>query len=187
MIGRCPCGSARPLTVCCGRFHAGAEPPDAATLMRSRFSAYALRRWDYLWRTLHPDHVDRGEDFETWRARAEADAHELRFRKLLVLASSGPDAEGVAHVLFHAYDGYTTNIPLEEALKPDVLLAHTYEGHDLPIEHGGPVRVITPQLYAWKGAKWVRKIEVLAHDQPGFWETRGYSNTAHPWRNDRYG
>lgn len=108
----------------------------------------------------------------------------VRLADVLALAMPSDEA---AHVLFHAYDGYTTNIPLEEALKPDVLLAHTYEGHDLPIEHGGPVRVITPQLYAWKGAKWVRKIEVLAHDQPGFWETRGYSNTAHPWRNDRYG
>jgi DMSO/TMAO reductase YedYZ molybdopterin-dependent catalytic subunit len=95
--------------------------------------------------------------------------------------------EKATHVLCHAYDGYTTNVPLEEALKPDVLLAHTYENAPLPIEHGGPVRMITPQLYAWKGAKWINKITLLERDQPGFWETRGYSNTAHPWRNDRYG
>lgn len=90
-------------------------------------------------------------------------------------------------LLVHGYDGYTTNVPLEEALKPDVLLAHTVDGEPLPLEHGGPLRMITPQLYAWKGAKWVRRIEVLTHDQPGFWEQRGYSNSAHPWRNDRYG
>lgn len=95
--------------------------------------------------------------------------------------------ENAHHVLCHAYDGYTTNLPLEEALKPDVLLAHTYEGAPLPREHGGPVRVITPQLYAWKGAKWIKKIELLEQDHPGFWEQRGYSNTAHPWRDDRYG
>jgi len=60
------------------------------------------------------------------------------------------------------------------------------EGKPLPREHGGPVRMITPQLYAWKGSKWIQRIEFLTHDRPGFWETRGYSDTAHPWRDDRY-
>src|SRR6267142_1727021 len=101
----------------------------------------------------------------------------------LRLARPLPEA---THVVTHGYDGYTTNLPLEEALKDDVLLVHTAEGQPLPVEHGGPVRVITPQLYAWKGAKWVRRIEVLTHDRLGFWELRGYSNTAHPWRDDRY-
>ncbi|HUB09349.1 MAG TPA: sulfite oxidase-like oxidoreductase [Myxococcales bacterium] len=102
-----------------------------------------------------------------------------------VLALARP-TEAASHLLCHAYDGYTTNLPLEEALKDDVLLAHTADGAPLPLEHGGPVRVITPQLYAWKGAKWIRRLEVTAGDRPGFWERRGYSNTAHPWRNDRY-
>ena len=80
-----------------------------------------------------------------------------------------------------------TNLPLAEALKDDVLLAHTVlRRAALPREHGGPVRVITPQLYAWKGAKWVCRLEFLKQDRKGFWELRGYSNTAHPWRNDRY-
>ena len=73
---------------------------------------------------------------------------------VLALARPVPEA---THVMTHAYDGYTTNLPLEEALKDDVLLVHTAEGKPLPVEHGGPVRVITPQLYAWKGAKWVRR------------------------------
>jgi len=107
----------------------------------------------------------------------------VRFETLAALARPLPEA---SHVLCHAYDGYTTNLPLEEALKPDVLLVHTVEGGPLPREHGGPVRVITPQLWAWKGAKWVNRIELLVGDQPGYWEERGYSNTAHPWRNDRY-
>jgi len=102
-----------------------------------------------------------------------------------VLALARPVADA-SHVVFHSYDGYTTNIPLEEALKDDVLLVHTAEEKPLPVEHGGPVRVITPQLYAWKGAKWIHRIEVLTRDRPGFWELRGYSNTAHPWRDDRY-
>ena len=72
------------------------------------------------------------------------------------------------------------------ALDDDVLLVHTWEGQPLPREHGGPVRMITPRLYAWKGCKWIRRIEFLAEDKKGFWEVRGYSNTAEPWLNDRY-
>jgi DMSO/TMAO reductase YedYZ molybdopterin-dependent catalytic subunit len=89
-------------------------------------------------------------------------------------------------ILCYGYDTYTTNLSLEEALKPDVLLVHTFEDKPLAQEHGGPVRMITPQLYAWKGAKWIKRIQFLTADQPGFWEERGYSNTAYPWRNDRY-
>jgi DMSO/TMAO reductase YedYZ molybdopterin-dependent catalytic subunit len=102
---------------------------------------------------------------------------------VIALARPKPEA---THVMTHAYDGYTTNLPLEEALKDDVLLVHHALGEPLPVEHGGPVRAITPQLYAWKGAKWINRIELLTRDRPGFWEERGYSNTAHPWRNDRY-
>ena len=81
---------------------------------------------------------------------------------------------------------YTTNLPLERAIEADVLLVHSWEGRPLPREHGGPVRMITPKLYAWKGTKWIRKIEFRAEDHPGFWEVRGYSNSAEPWFNDRY-
>ena len=81
---------------------------------------------------------------------------------------------------------YTTNLPLDRATEDDVLLVHTWEGQPLPHEHGGPVRMITPKLYAWKGTKWIRKIEFLAEDLKGFWEVRGYSNSAEPWFNDRY-
>ena len=102
-----------------------------------------------------------------------------------VLALAEP-AVAATHLMCHAYDGYSTNLPLAEALKPDVLLVHTVDGSPLPREHGGPVRMITPQLYAWKGAKWISRLEVLTVDRPGFWEERGYSMTAHPWRNDRY-
>jgi DMSO/TMAO reductase YedYZ molybdopterin-dependent catalytic subunit len=81
---------------------------------------------------------------------------------------------------------YTVNVPLERAVEDDVLLVHTWEDKPLPREHGGPCRMITPKLYAWKGAKWIRKIEFLAEDRKGFWEVRGYSNSAEPWFNDRY-
>ena len=85
-----------------------------------------------------------------------------------------------------SYIPYTVNVPLARAVEDDVLLVHTWEGKPLPREHGGPCRMITPKLYAWKGAKWIRKIEFLAEDRKGFWEIRGYSNSAEPWFNDRY-
>jgi DMSO/TMAO reductase YedYZ molybdopterin-dependent catalytic subunit len=106
----------------------------------------------------------------------------VRLETVLALARPGPDA---SHVMTHAADGYSTNLPLEEALKPDVLLVHAVDGAPLSREHGGPVRVVVPQLWAWKGAKWVNRIELLTHDRRGYWEIRGYSNTAHPWRDDR--
>ena len=106
----------------------------------------------------------------------------VRLETLLALAR--PTAEAT-HLMTHAHDGYSTNLPLEEALKPDVLVVHTVEGAPLTPEHGGPVRIVVPQLYAWKGAKWLSRIEVLTHDRRGYWEIRGYSNTAYPWRDDR--
>ena len=106
--------------------------------------------------------------------------------RLFDLAALAQPKETATHILCYGYDDYTTNVSLEEALKPDVLLVHTVEGKPLPTEHGGPVRMITPQLYAWKGSKWIKRIEFLKQNKPGFWEERGYSNTAYPWRNDRY-
>lgn len=90
-------------------------------------------------------------------------------------------------VLFQSYDDYTTNLPLEACEDEDVLLAHSWNGTPLSREHGGPARVIVPKRYAWKGAKWVKEIRFSDQDQKGFWEVRGYSNTAFPWKNDRYG
>ena len=89
-------------------------------------------------------------------------------------------------VYFTGYDGYSTNAPLEHCLDDDVLVATRFDGKPVPKEHGGPARVIIPKLYAWKGAKFVRTIEFRAEDKPGFWEVRGYSNTADPWTDDRF-
>ncbi len=90
-------------------------------------------------------------------------------------------------VIFHSYDGYTTNLPLDAFAEEDVLLAHTWEGKPLSREHGGPVRAIVPKLYFWKSAKWLQRIEFAASDQPGFWEVRGYHNYGDPWEEQRYG
>jgi DMSO/TMAO reductase YedYZ molybdopterin-dependent catalytic subunit len=107
----------------------------------------------------------------------------VRLADIAALVMPKPTA---THVLCHGYDKYTTNLSLEEALKEDVLLVHTADGKPLESDHGGPVRMITPQLYAWKGSKWISRIQFLPKNQLGFWELRGYSNTAYPWRNDRY-
>lgn len=118
----------------------------------------------------------------TW-SRMDLSWRGVRFSEVAALAQVHQDAD---HVMCHGYDGYTTNISLVELMKSDVLLAHTVDGAPLPKDHGGPVRLITPQLYAWKGAKWLSRIEFLTEERLGFWEERGYSSTAHPWRNDRY-
>lgn len=112
---------------------------------------------------------------------------DLRFKgvRLETLLALARPTEAATHLMAHGADGYTTNLPLEEALKPDVLVAHAVEGAPIPPDHGGPVRIVVPELWAWKGAKWVRRLELLPHDRRGYWEIRGYSNTAHPWRDDR--
>ena len=114
----------------------------------------------------------------------------VRFRTLAELAVPKDQAKFVLCTGYDFMPGtetpFTVNVPLARAVDEDVLLVHTWEGKPLPREHGGPCRMITPKLYAWKGAKWIRKIEFLAEDNKGFWELRGYSNSAEPWFNDRY-
>ena len=92
----------------------------------------------------------------------------------------------VRHVLFSSYDGYSSNVRIEDALDDDALVATQFDGKPITRDHGGPARVIIPKLYAWKGAKFVRAIDFVAEDKPGFWEVRGYSNTADPWTEDRF-
>ena len=95
--------------------------------------------------------------------------------------------EAARHVVLHGFDGYATNVRLDQFAAPDVLLAHTWEGKPLTTAHGGPVRVVIPRLYFWKSAKWIRRIELTTTDRPGFWERNGYHNNADPWTEERYG
>ena len=88
--------------------------------------------------------------------------------------------------MVHSFTNYTTNIPLSDLDDSDVLVAFKHNGEELEPEHGGPVRLIVPKLYAYKSAKWLSGLEFLDQDRPGFWEIRGYSNSANPWKEERY-
>jgi DMSO/TMAO reductase YedYZ molybdopterin-dependent catalytic subunit len=104
-------------------------------------------------------------------------------RHILALAKPKPEAR---FVVFHSYDDYTTNLPLADFDDDDVLIAHSWQGQRLPREHGGPARAIVPKLYFWKSAKWVKRIEFIARDRPGFWEEHGYHDRGDPWNEERY-
>ena len=88
--------------------------------------------------------------------------------------------------LLHDEQNYTTNVPLADLSRPNVLFALEHDGEPLAAEHGGPVRLVVPHLYAWKSIKWVRGFELLAEDQPGFWEQNGYHIYGDPWKEQRY-
>jgi DMSO/TMAO reductase YedYZ molybdopterin-dependent catalytic subunit len=88
--------------------------------------------------------------------------------------------------LVHSYGGYTTNVPLEDLLDGQAWVAFEYDGDALAAEHGGPARLLVPHLYFWKSAKWVRGLDLLPQDEPGFWEQLGYHDYGDPWREQRY-
>lgn len=103
-----------------------------------------------------------------------------------LLSRAEPDSRA-RYVLVHAHDnGYTTNLPLRDLLAEDALVADTHDGEPLSAEHGGPVRLVVPRLYAWKSAKWVKGFELLAEDRAGFWENGGYHMRGDPWKEERY-
>jgi DMSO/TMAO reductase YedYZ molybdopterin-dependent catalytic subunit len=103
----------------------------------------------------------------------------VRVRELL---DPGPAA---THALIHSYGGYSTNLPLDALLDDDVLVAWAADGDPLSHEHGGPVRLLVPKRYFWKSAKYLQAIELLDHDEPGFWERNGYHNDGDPWLEER--
>jgi DMSO/TMAO reductase YedYZ molybdopterin-dependent catalytic subunit len=90
-------------------------------------------------------------------------------------------------VLAHAEQGFTSNVPLEAIEDEDALLAYEADGKPLTPEHGWPLRLVVPNRYFWKSAKWLRGLELLVSDQPGFWERYGYHNDADYWKEERYG
>ncbi|MFQ6081642.1 MAG: molybdopterin-dependent oxidoreductase, partial [Candidatus Bathyarchaeia archaeon] len=94
--------------------------------------------------------------------------------------------ENAKYVTFECDDGYTTSLPLTDLLDDDVLLAYKLEDEYLRPERGGPLRLIVPKKYAYKSAMWLKRIKFTSQQELGYWESRGYSNTADPWKGDRY-
>ncbi len=90
-------------------------------------------------------------------------------------------------VRLRSYDSYATTLPLEDFAAPGVMIATHWDGQPLTRAHGGPVRLVVPQLYFWKSAKWLRHIWFTDRDAPGYWEARGYHRRGDPWRQERYG
>jgi len=125
------------------------------------------------------------QDFHcvTGWSRFDVEFTGVPFPTLAERAGVDPDVE---HVMFGALDDYTTNLPLAECDRDEVLFAYELDGEPLPTDHGGPLRVVTPHKYAYKGAKWVDSISFLTEPQRGYWEKRNYSNTANPWEEERY-
>lgn len=89
-------------------------------------------------------------------------------------------------VMIHAENGFTTNLPLEDLMRDDVLFADKHDGEPLDPEHGWPLRLVVPHLYFWKSAKWVRGLEYMTSDRPGFWEQYGYHMRGDPHKEERY-
>jgi DMSO/TMAO reductase YedYZ molybdopterin-dependent catalytic subunit len=101
-----------------------------------------------------------------------------------LLEAAGVD--DLPYALVTSYGGYTTNVPLEDLVDRDAMVAVEFEGEPLRPEHGGPVRLLVPHLYFWKSAKWLTRIELLDYDHPGFWEVAGYHNHGDPFLEQRY-
>jgi len=108
----------------------------------------------------------------------------VQFKHIAELVGMKPETR---HVIAHCDYGYTTNVPIEDMLRENVLLALRFDNKPLEADHGGPMRTLVPHLYLWKSAKWVRGLEFSATDKPGFWEVNGYHNYGDPFREERYG
>ncbi len=119
----------------------------------------------------------------TW-SKFDNDWVGVSFQEIFRLVQPKPEAK---YVVFHSYGGYTTNVPLEEIRDEQNMLAHTHNGEPLSLEHGWPLRSLVPNLYLWKSAKWIRGIEFVPQDRPGFWEMYGYHMHGDPWKEERYG
>ena len=103
--------------------------------------------------------------------------------ELFKLTKPKPEAK---YVVAYCDGGYTTNLPLADVLNGQAMVAFNFDNQPLAAQHGGPARLFVPHLYLWKSAKWVRGLQLLARDAPGFWEVNGYNNHGDPWKEERY-
>jgi DMSO/TMAO reductase YedYZ molybdopterin-dependent catalytic subunit len=107
----------------------------------------------------------------------------VHIREIIERVRPRPEAR---FVLQHADPDYTTNTALADLVQDDVILALKHNGRDLEPDHGGPMRLVMPKLYFWKSSKWLRALEFLDVNPPGFWEQNGYHMHADPWTEERY-
>jgi DMSO/TMAO reductase YedYZ molybdopterin-dependent catalytic subunit len=157
-------------------------------------------RWDFQIYGATRDGGKQAWDYEAFQklptARVEADLHCVTKFTLLDNVWSGvlartvvelaPPADDVTHAMVWAEYGYSANLRITDLLRDTTVLATHRNGEQLTPDHGFPLRLVVPHLYAWKGPKWVRAIEYLVDDRRGFWEERGYHNEGDPWREQRY-
>jgi DMSO/TMAO reductase YedYZ molybdopterin-dependent catalytic subunit len=129
--------------------------------------------------------VERTSDFHcvTRWSRFDNRWKGVAFRELLQRVKPKAQAN---YVLAHAEQGYTANVPLSDLDRDEVLLAIEHDGQPLSADHGYPLRLIVPHLYAWKSVKWLRSLEFLEQDVPGFWERNGYHMYGDPWKEQRF-
>jgi DMSO/TMAO reductase YedYZ molybdopterin-dependent catalytic subunit len=142
------------------------------------------RRWSWAELSALPT-TDVDADFHCVTKFSVLDNHwtGIATRTVLELAPPGP---GVEHVMVWAEYGYSANLRLEDFADASALFVTHRDGEPLTPDHGRPLRLVVPHLYAWKGPKWVRGVEYLPSDRRGFWEERGYHNRADPWTEQRY-
>jgi DMSO/TMAO reductase YedYZ molybdopterin-dependent catalytic subunit len=117
-------------------------------------------------------------------SRFDAGFRGVHWRELAALCKPLPAAR---FVVAHAEQGFTANLPLAALDEENAMVCYEADGEPLAAEHGGPVRLLVPSRYFWKSAKWLTGLELVAADEPGFWERYGYHNDADPWQEERYG
>jgi DMSO/TMAO reductase YedYZ molybdopterin-dependent catalytic subunit len=164
----------------------GVQPPINRDTWKLEVTGEVERPWFFSWeefRSLPRIEVVRDFHCVTSWSRFDLRWSGVAFRTIAQRVGLRPEAR---FVIAAGGEGYTTNLPLEECLRDDVILADELEGQPLTPEHGGPVRLLVPHLYGWKSCKFLRGLRFSARDEPGFWETRGYHNYGDPWREQRY-
>lgn len=164
----------------------GTQPPFDLKAFRFKVWGEVARPLDLSWDDFRAlPRVGLLADFHcvTRWSRLELTWEGVHVREIMKRAGVDPGAKAA---MAHCAEGYTTNILLSDLDQDDVILADTLDGKPLPLEHGGPLRLLVPQLYGWKSAKFLTGLQFLAQDEPGYWEQRGYHMRGEPWAEERY-
>lgn len=138
--------------------------------------------WEEFLKLPHHDIVRDIHCVTKW-SKFDTDWSGVYLKDIFELAGLKPEG---THIIAFSSDSYSTNLPLEDVLDDKAMVATRYRGEPIPPEHGGPARLLVPHLYFWKSAKWLDEIKIINHDEPGFWEVRGYHNYGDPWKEERY-